>query len=745
MHSVDTMHLRTSRVTRNGKTYEYHQLVESFRREPDGMPATRVLASLGQLDAVALDNLKLAISASRDGRRLVLPAARTLRSSSEPAPIVKPTSSLRYLDLAVLLELWRGWQLGDLIGGLMGSSKAEASAADVVAALTIQRCVAPRSKLYAQRWFPRTALPELTGIDPGQFNNTRLHRVLEQLDQVTDELMRRLPRMYVNRTGAFASLFMDVTDTWFVGHGSELAQPAKTKEGLYAHKIGIVLLCNEHGYPLRWQVIPGRQHDSVAMTTMLQQVDELSWVGEAPVVLDRAMGKTANIQAMLKTSIRFLTALTASEFSSYTDAIPHTRFEHFDAGVQADRADAQRRAQLGALAVAAGMEQHAQDLYVMDLGKIDMPKPDNKANRTLDQKDKTIEALTLGTQIDLLMREGKVSSYSVAGRRFGLSKEQAHRCRQLAGLTAELQQLIMQGEARGLAINELLRLAQVDASEQHNGFLKLLEQASSHPNAGRSRQVKRQPSSEPLIRDDPKQVRLICYFNPDMFLAQRRAANDALQEIHTLVADLNAKAVQGRSRRNEHSLAGLITERLRKYEMLDVFDIDIRSAKVDGRQCLQIELARKDGPWLKRRWYDGFSILVAHDSLPQPANELCALYRKKDAVEKDFQWIKSVTKVRPIWHRTDPKVRAHVTLCMLSLLLERTLKTKLEQSRSTASSRETIESLEDCRLNRYAPRNASASAYLCTEPTDEQLAILRVLKMQHLTDDAEISERITAR
>lgn len=739
------MHLRTSRVTRNGKTYEYHQLVQSFRRESDGMPATRVVASLGQLAPVELDNLKLAIAASRDGKRLAL-ARGASRQAKAAAPIlVKPTSSLRYLDAAVLLELWRGWQLSELLGSLFGGSNTQAAAADVVAALTIQRCLAPRSKLSAQRWFPRTALPELTGIDPVQFNNTRLHRVLENLDSVTDDLMRRLPRMYVNRGGAFASLFLDVTDTWFVGHGSELAEPAKTKEGLYAHKIGIVLLCNEHGYPLRWEVIPGRQHDSVAMTDMFQQISELSWVGQAPVVVDRAMGKTASIHAMLRTGIRFLTAMTVSEYSSYTDAIPHQCFHGFEAGVQDDRLDAQRRAQLGALAVAAGMQRFGDDLYVLDLGTVPMPQVDTACSRGLDQADKTIEALQLGTQIDELMREGKASSYSSAGRRFGLSKEQAHRCRKLTALSSEIQQRILQGEAKGLAINELLRLAQLDAPKQLPALLTLIEQATAHPHGRRSRQLSRDTIAEPPADHDPKQVRLICYFNPDIFLAQRRSAHDAVDRIRTLVAELNAKAIQGRSRRNESSLKALVIEKLRKYEMLDLFDITVRTVEVDGQQRLQVELARKDAPWLKRRSYDGFNILVAHRSLPQSAGQLCSLYRSKDAVEKDFQWIKSVTKLRPIWHRTDPKVRAHVTLCMLALLLERTLNTGLTLSKRAISSREAIELLEDCRLNRYAPQNGATPAYLCTQPTDEQLGILRDLKLAHLVDDEEIADRIAAR
>ena len=43
----------------------------------------------------------------------------------------------------------------------------------------------------------RTCLPELLAIDPSSFNNTRLHRVLDELDAVTPSLMSRLPTLYL--------------------------------------------------------------------------------------------------------------------------------------------------------------------------------------------------------------------------------------------------------------------------------------------------------------------------------------------------------------------------------------------------------------------------------------------------------------------------------------------------------------------------------------------------------------------
>src|ERR1043165_6403181 len=318
------MHVRVSRVTRQGKTYEYAQLVESFRR-PDGMPAHRVIANLGEATSLEAENLRTAFAAAAQRKRVAV--ARNVAPSKAA---LQPVANLRYLDVAVLLELWHGWELDDLLGAVMGPSDASVAASAVVAALCIQRCVDPGSKLYATEWMPRTALPQLLSLPTASFNNTRVHRVLDQLDAATTSLMPRLVERYQSREGVFASLFIDVTDTWFVGEGPMMAARAKTKEGRVERKIGIVLLCNQHGYPMRWEVIHGRESEVVAMSRMLALVGGLSWAQQVPLVCDRAMGRTAQIREMLAAGLHFVTALTITEYDAYTNRIPHQAVAEFE-------------------------------------------------------------------------------------------------------------------------------------------------------------------------------------------------------------------------------------------------------------------------------------------------------------------------------------------------------------------------------------------------------------------------------
>jgi transposase len=147
----------------------------------------------------------------------------------------------------------------------------------------------------------------------------------------------------------------------------------------------------------------------------------------------------------------------------------------------------------------------------------------------------------------------------------------------------------------------------------------------------------------------------------------------------------------------------------------------------------------------RRRRYQDFVLLVGHKDLPQKAAELAELYHAKDVVERDFRIIKSVVELRPVYHYTDPKVRAHVTLCVLSLLLQRTLEMKLAAAGRAMSATTCLELLKSCQLNQYESSGEISAVYQLTQPTAEQKDILKALGLSHLVDNGEVSRRLVPR
>jgi hypothetical protein len=148
----------------------------------------------------------------------------------------------------------------------------------------------------------------------------------------------------------------------------------------------------------------------------------------------------------------------------------------------------------------------------------------------------------------------------------------------------------------------------------------------------------------------------------------------------------------------------------------------------------ELVLTRNDEEWKRRRRLDGFAVLVAHPGLRQSAEELVQLYFSKDIVEKDFQLIKSELDLRPVRHRTDPKVRAHVSLCMLALLLQRSLEHDLTEGGLPVTAVAATQMLSTCHLNRVHPDGAQPY-YTVTATTPEQRELIVALGLEHLVDD----------
>jgi transposase len=727
------MHVRNTFRRRGNKVYKSVQIVQSYRR-PDGMPANKVLGSFGDLPPLEVENLKRALAASRQGQAVVLPSEIASRF-----PPRKTRANLEYLDVAVAYQVWQSWGLNSLIDELLPDSQAEVSLGEVAAALTVQRCVAPASKLEATRWYPKTALVELQAISPSKFNNTRVHRVLEAIEIIEEPLQQRLAQRIQSRAGRFVCLFLDCTDTWFVGHGPESASKRSTKEGMLRRLIGIALMCDQRGYPLRWATLPGNHDECDTMMGMLRRVAHLPWVDKVPVVVDRAMGRGVTVGALLSVGIRFVTAVPVHEIASYTDRIP---LGGFDAVVHEQQdSDEARVKRLGQAALDAGFHKVTKDRYVLDLGVFDKGEHSDATPSTAqgdgDGPSRAVAALRLAWRFRADLEVGEVRTSEQLAERYACTGRQIDRWLSLLKLSDEIQQCVLAGHADRLSPSALESIARLPPEQQRAAF----EEARRAAGKGAALRPTRLLAQLSAVL--PVQVRGVVLFNPERFLEQRRKADEQRRKLHEFIDELNRRLRSPHSRRRRDSVLAAVGGELKHRRLQSVYDIEVETIEVDGRTVFQVRLHRDDEQGKRRRSTDGLTLIVAHPEVVISAAELVELYFSKDQVEKDFQTIKSVINLRPVRHRTDLKVRAHVSVCMLALHLERSIEQRLVSAGISMTAEDALKTLHSVHLNQYDTEETPT--YSVTELNPDQRAIVVALEMENLAEDDQVVEILTPR
>ena len=232
-------------------------------------------------------------------------------------------------------------------------------------------------------------------------------------------------------------------------------------------------------------------------------------------------------------------------------------------------------------------------------------------------------------------------------------------------------------------------------------------------------------------------------FNPARFLAQRHTAREHLRKLEEFVTDLNRRLRSPSSRRKRDSVLAAIGGELRHRSWLDLFEIHIEAASFEGRSVQQVRLVRNDEAWRLRQRTDGLTLIVTYPDVTGTAPEIAALYFAKDKVEKDFHTIKSVLELRPVRHRTDTKVRAHVTLCMLALLLERSLERQLDAGGLPMTAATALAELRSVHLNLYA--GSPEATYSVTQLAPDQRSILAALGLEELASDDDVGQAIAPR
>lgn len=684
------MYLRLSTVRRGSRTYRYAQLVESVRR-PDGVPTNRVLANLGALDDLAIENLRAALGASRAGRAVA--------SAEAPVDRAAVHANWRYLDLAVLLRVLRAVGVTEVLASALPVGERTVPTADVVAALVLQRCVAPGSKLAAERWFPTTALPELLGIAPAQFNNSRIHRALEAVEEGEDALQAALAPRVRSGEGAFTALFVDATDTWFEGRGPPMAAKATDKEGIYRRRIGIVMLCDQRGLPLRWKTLSGNYHDGNALLEMAREAAKLPWANGLPLTMDRAVGHAGATEQLHAAGLHYVTALPDPELESSGAPIPWTTLD----ALQGDSVEG-----MAATLAGDGFERTG-DRFVRDLGLFEKTHSASASRRSM---------ASAALEVVLEIERGP-SSAAVADR-VGINIRSVQRHRPLTSLAAAVRARLLQDDDRvnRLSFDALLGLARLPAEAQPAALERLLAEGGMRCTArGRG---------EPTYP-----CRAVLCVNPERVRSDRDRDEAHVAVVEAEVDDLNRRLSHKSNRRTDASALTEVEVALRKYGLRGVFTPGISGTGTERR----ITLDKDADAWARRRRGDGVCLVVSHPAVKATAEELVRQYFAKDAIEKDFQTIKSCVELRPVHHRTDAKVRAHVTLCVLAVLLQRALQLRLAGTPYSPGA--AIEAMEPIRLNQLV--QGKNPFYTVTRPGPAILDLLARLSATDLIDDTKVN------
>jgi hypothetical protein len=164
-----------------------------------------------------------------------------------------------------------------------------------------------------------------------------------------------------------------------------------------------------------------------------------------------------------------------------------------------------------------------------------------------------------------------------------------------------------------------------------------------------------------IASDDYPSERLVVCRNPLVAQERARKRDDLLQATERALAEIQARVEQD-SLRGSAEIGLAVGEVLNRWRMRKHFQVEISDTS--------LRFARKQEQIAAEAALDGIYVLrtsVAEDALSAP--DVVRAYKQLKEVERAFRTLKGPLELRPIHHRLEDRVRAHVFLCMLAYYL----------------------------------------------------------------------------
>ena len=282
------MFLKTKRVRRANRTYEYLSLVESVR--VDGKNTHRTLFRLGEASALRetgeLDRIIAALQAHAERRYVDVDQLEV-----DAAPMIGTMAAVR--------ELWDDLDLQRLFDGIGAEAGCAFSLVDAVFAMLAGRLVDPASKRRTHRWI----VEDVVAPDGFSFPSLdQYYRALDVVHEHKDVIERHVYARVCDLTNLQLTLACyDLTSTYLEGDPASHGRfPSKAFGHSRDHRsdrpqIVIGLLTSADGIPIAHNVFAGGTNDATTLKGVLEDLTARFAVGRICVVADRGLITDDNI------------------------------------------------------------------------------------------------------------------------------------------------------------------------------------------------------------------------------------------------------------------------------------------------------------------------------------------------------------------------------------------------------------------------------------------------------------------
>ncbi len=233
--------------------------------------------------------------------------------------------------------------------------------------------------------------------------------------------------------------------------------------------------------------------------------------------------------------------------------------------------------------------------------------------------------------------------------------------------------------------------------------------------------------AEVRLPDDP--VRYVVVRSPDRLRYEREMRRQEMRRCRDRLRELQQTVAHGRLRAPE-KIGARVQTILNDHHGTRYFawalDPERRFRFWVDRAKLRAEL-RIEGTYLLQTNDPSLDALQA-----------VAAYKDLQAVERAFRALKDVLGMRPIYHQTEPRVRGHLFVAHLSLLLGCALEKALRQARLQMALDVALEALRPVRL--VTLELDGAHHRVITKPTPHAQAVLKAVGLRHLEPPEGCSE-----